>query len=94
MLIGGDGDDTLLGGAGDDVLIGGPGHRHASTAGPATTSSSTALAANSRDARRPPSGRRWLKAHARTVKGKTVLKVDGEKRKLPRAKLGKLIRTV
>ena len=32
----------------------------------------------------------WLKSHARTVKGKTVLKVDGEKRTLPRADLAQL----
>ena len=35
----------------------------------------------------------WLKKHARTVKGKTVLRIDGEKRKLPRAKLGELVRS-
>ena len=39
-------------------------------------------------------GAKWLKAHARTVKGKTVLKVDGKKTKLPRAKLAKLVRAV
>ena len=33
-------------------------------------------------------GTSWLKAHARVVKGKTVLKVDGKKRTLPRADLG------
>ena len=37
-------------------------------------------------------GKDWLKAHARTVKGKTVLKVEGKKRKLPRADLGPLAR--
>ena len=31
--------------------------------------------------------RAGCKAHARIVKGKTVLKVDGEKRTLPRADL-------
>jgi hypothetical protein len=35
----------------------------------------------------------WLTTHARTVKGKTVITVDGEKRKLPRAELGKLVRS-
>jgi hypothetical protein len=39
-------------------------------------------------------GKRWLTNHARTVKGKTVLEVDGEKRKLPRAKLSRLARGV
>ena len=39
-------------------------------------------------------GTAWLKSHARTVKGKTVLVVDGEQRKLPRAKLARLTRVV
>jgi len=39
-------------------------------------------------------GTSWLKSHARTVKGKTVLKVHGKKKKLPRAKLAKLKRAV
>jgi hypothetical protein len=38
-------------------------------------------------------GTRWLKAHARTVKGKTVITRDGQKTKLPRAKLAKLARS-
>ena len=92
MLIGGDGNDTLTGGAGDDVLIGGPG-TDMLDGGPGDDVVIQSLAANA-----VPSasvrGAAWLEAHARTVKGKTVLKVDGEKRKLPRAKLGKLIRTV
>ena len=37
-------------------------------------------------------GERWVKAHARTVKGKTVLIANGERHKLPRAKLAKLTR--
>ena len=39
-------------------------------------------------------GKRWLAAHARTVKGRTVLKVHGEKRRLPRADLVRLARGV
>jgi hypothetical protein len=35
-------------------------------------------------------GTAWVKRHARSVKGKVVLKVDGEKRKLPRAGLAQL----
>jgi hypothetical protein len=31
-----------------------------------------------------------VKRHTRSVKGKVVLKVDGEKHKLPRARLGDL----
>ena len=38
-------------------------------------------------------GEGWLATHARTVKGKTVLVLDGDKRKLPRAELGKLVRS-
>jgi len=39
-------------------------------------------------------GTGWVKAHARTVNGKTVLKVGGKKRKLPHADLGRLARAV
>ena len=92
VLIGGDGNDTLTGGAGDDVLIGGPGTDVLDGA-PGDDVVIQSLAANTvRSAN--VRGAAWLEAHARTVKGKTVLKVDGEKWKLPRAKLGKLIRTV
>ena len=91
VLIGGDGNDTLIGGAGDDVLIGGPGTDMLDGA-PGDDVVIQSLAANVRSA--SVRGAAWLEAHARTVKGKTVLKVDGEKWKLPRAKLGKLIRTV
>ena len=92
VLIGGDGNDTLTGGAGDDVLIGGPGTDVLDGA-PGDDVVIQSLAANTvRSA--SVRGAAWLEAHARTVKGKTVLKVDGEKWKLPRAKLGKLIRTV
>jgi len=92
VIIGGNGDDTLFGGNGDDVIIGGPG---ADTIDGglgdnvvlglvnANTVSSATIAGTS-----------WLKSHARTVKGKTVLKVDGKKKKLPRAKLAKLARAV
>jgi len=40
-------------------------------------------------------GTSWLDAHARTTKkGKTVLKIDGQKRKLPRAKLARIARAL
>jgi Ca2+-binding RTX toxin-like protein len=90
VLIGGDGDDTLLGGSGDDVLIGGPGNDTLDGApgndvvlqglGVNAVTSATAV------------GKHWLKTHARTIKRKTVLNVGGEKRTLPRAKLGQLAR--
>ncbi|MBJ7332640.1 MAG: hypothetical protein JHC95_22285, partial [Solirubrobacteraceae bacterium] len=92
VLLGGSGPDTLLGGNGDDVLLGGPG---ADTAdgGPgdnvvidaAQTSTVTAATV---------AGVKWLNKNARTVRGKTVIKVDGQKRTLPRAKLAKLKRSV
>jgi len=88
VLIGGDGADTLLGGAGDDVIIGGPGNDTINGA-PGDDVVIQALSANPvRSA--TVAGKRWLKAHARTVKGKTVLVVDGEKHKLPRAKLARI----
>ena len=39
-------------------------------------------------------GKKWLKTHARTTDGKTVLKVGGEKRSLPRADLARIARAV
>jgi Ca2+-binding RTX toxin-like protein len=87
VLLGGAGNDTLLGGAGDDVLIGGPGNDTLDGA-PGddvviqlradTVTSATAV------------GAKWLTAHARTIKGKTVLKVDGKQRTLPQADLSQL----
>jgi Ca2+-binding RTX toxin-like protein len=92
VLLGGAGPDTLLGGADDDVLIGGAGldildggtgdNVVLDSAGANRVSSATTADLD------------WLKARARTVKGKLVLKIDGEKRKLPRAKLAKIARTV
>jgi Ca2+-binding RTX toxin-like protein len=90
VLIGGDGNDTLLGGAGDDVLIGGPGNDTIDGA-PGDDVVIQAVGANDVSSAKTV-GKRWLKNHARTVKGKTVLKVDGEKHKLPRADLVKLVR--
>ena len=87
VLLGGAGNDTLLGGAGDDVLIGGPGNDTLDGA-PGddvviqlradTVTSATAV------------GAKWLTTHARTIKGKTVLKVDGKQRTLPQADLSQL----
>ena len=37
-------------------------------------------------------GTKWVKAHASVRKGKTVITVDGEKRKLPRADRARLAR--
>ncbi len=89
VLIGGDGADEILGGAGDDVLIGGlgndtidgaPGDDIVLQAVGANTASSATVA-----------GSAWVKRHTRIVKGKTVLKVDGEKHKLPRADRADLV---
>ena len=91
VLVGGAGDDVLLGGAGDDVLIGGPG-TDTLDGGADDNVVIQAVAADSvRSAR--IAGTDWLKAHARSSKGKTVLKVDGKKRTLPHADLDRLART-
>ena len=92
VLIGGDGDDTLTGGAGDDVLIGGPGNDTIDGA-PGDDVVLGSLSANSVKSAEAV-GKRWLKNHARTVKGKTVLTVGGEKHKLPRADLVRLARAL
>jgi Ca2+-binding RTX toxin-like protein len=90
VLIGGAGDDTLLGNAGDDVLIGGPGN-DTIDGGPGDNVVLDGLAAN-RVTAASAVGKRWVTRHARTVKGKVVLKVGGEKHRLPRAKLAQLTR--
>jgi Ca2+-binding RTX toxin-like protein len=92
VLLGGAGNDTLLGGAGDDVLIGGPGN-DTIDGGPGDNVVLDSFAANAVTAATAV-GKKWLTTHARTVKGKTVLRVDGKKRKLPRADLVRLARHV
>ncbi len=90
ILIGGAGNDTLLGGAGDDILIGGPGN---DTIDGELGDDVVVDAPNARVAKSAAVvGERWLKAHARTVKGKTVLTVEGNSRTLPKASLAKLVR--
>ena len=92
VLLGGAGDDTLLGGAGDDVLIGGPGNDTIDGA-PGDDVVIDSLAANAVSSAKSV-GTKWVKKHtARSVKGKSVLKVGGEKRKLPRADLVRIART-
>jgi Ca2+-binding RTX toxin-like protein len=88
VLIGGNGNDTLHGDEGDDVLIGGPGSDtlDGGAGDDVVLDSFTGNEVSSADA----VGASWLAAHARTVKGKTVLRLDGERRKLPRATLAKL----
>jgi len=90
VLIGGAGDDTLLGAAGDDVLIGGPGSDtiDGGLGDNVVLDSLTANTVTSADA----VGTQWLAAHARSVKGKTVLQVGGEKRTLPHAQLVRIHR--
>ena len=92
VLLGGAGNDTLLGGAGDDVLIGGPGTDtlDGGAGDNVTIDSLTANTVTSATA----VGKDWLAAHARKVNGKTVLNVDGQKRKLPRADLGRIARAL
>jgi Ca2+-binding RTX toxin-like protein len=88
VLIGGDGPDTLIGGPGDDVLIGGPGNDTINGA-PGDDVVLDSLAANTVSSA-SVAGERWLESHARTAKGKTVLVVDGERHRLPRADLAQL----
>ena len=92
ILIGGDGNDVLLGAAGDDVLIGGPGNDTAD-GGVGDNVVIQSLGANTVK-RAEVAGKQWLTTHARTVKGKTVLEVDGKKRTLPRATIKQLARVV
>jgi len=92
VLLGGDGNDTLLGGAGDDVLLGGPGTDTIDGA-PGDDIVIQGIAAETVTSAKAV-GTSWLKTNARVVKGKAVLKVDGKKRKLPRADLGTLARAV
>jgi Ca2+-binding RTX toxin-like protein len=81
VLLGGAGDDVLIGGPGNDTLDGGAGDNVVLNALGANAVKSATVA-----------GKQWLKAHARTVDGKTVLAVGGEKRTLPRASLVQLTR--
>ena len=92
VLIGGAGDDTLLGGDGDDVLLGGAGADIID--GGAGDNVVLDSAGVNRVTAATTVGTAWLKAHARTVKGRMVLSVDGEKHTLPRAKLTKIAKTV
>jgi Ca2+-binding RTX toxin-like protein len=92
VLLGGAGNDTLLGGAGDDVLIGGLGI-DTIDGGPGDNVVLDSLSANTVTSATPV-GKKWLTRHARTMKGTTVLKLDGKKRKLPRADLVRLARHV
>jgi Ca2+-binding RTX toxin-like protein len=92
VLIGGAGDDVLLGGPGDDVLLGGPGNDTLDggdgsnviiqSVGADTVASATTA------------GKEWLASQVRIVNGKTVIKVGGKDRTLPRADLSQLIRDV
>lgn len=92
ILLGGSGNDTLLGGNGDDVLLGGPGLDTLDGGAGGNVvidglQSSTVSSAK-------VAGVTWLNKNARIVRGRTVIKVDGVKRTLPRAKLAKLKRAV
>jgi Ca2+-binding RTX toxin-like protein len=93
VLIGGAGNDTLLGGAGDDVIIGGPG-TDTIDGGAGGNVVLEAAGVNSTVTSATRVGTKWLKKHARVVKGKTVLKVGGAKRKLPRADLVRIARAL
>jgi Ca2+-binding RTX toxin-like protein len=90
VLLGGAGNDTLLGGDGDDVLIGGPGNDVLD--GQDGGNVVIQLVADNSIKSAKVVGARWKKHHTRKTKaGKTVVKFDGERYKLPRAKLKKLV---
>ena len=88
VLLGGAGDDTLLGGPGDDVLIGGAGTDTLDGA-PGSDVVIQVASANTVSSARIV-GRGWVRNHASIVKGKTVLKIGGDKHTLPRADLADL----
>jgi Ca2+-binding RTX toxin-like protein len=90
ILLGGNGNDVLLGGDGDDVLIGGPGND--TTDGGAGDNVVLNLLGTNKVKSATIVSKQWVKSHARTVNGKTVLSVDGKKRTLPRASLVQLTR--
>src|SRR3954452_1064232 len=81
VLLGGAGNDTLLGGAGDDVLLGGPG-QDILDGGPGDNVLIQSFGAD-RGTAATVVGKDWLSIHARTIKGKTVLRIDGKQRVLP-----------
>ena len=85
VILGGAGDDTLLGGEGDDVILGGDGLDTIDGGGGSNVviqavSSDTVISATK-------VGSAWVKRHALKIKGKTVLKSDGQRIVLPRAQL-------
>ena len=90
ILLGGEGDDILLGGEGDDVLLGGGG-LDTIDGGPGENVVIQGLVADPVTSATVV-GKEWLTTHGSTDGGKTVLEIDGKKRKLPRADLSKLIR--
>jgi Ca2+-binding RTX toxin-like protein len=74
---------VLIGGPGNDTIDGGPGDNVVIQSLGADSVKAAAAA-----------GKHWLKAHARTAQGKTVLDVGGNERTLPRADLVELARGV
>src|SRR5215207_9347897 len=87
---GGDGDDVILGGAGNDTLLGDAGDDDTIDGGDG--GNVVIQLVGDRVSSATPVGTAWLERHARTVRGKTVLDVGGEKRTLPRADLSRLAR--
>jgi Ca2+-binding RTX toxin-like protein len=92
VLLGGGGDDTILGGAGDDVLIGGPGS-DTIDGGPGSNIVIDSFRGNTVTSA-AFAGTDWLKAHIRTVNGKTALVLGGRVRTLPHVDLRQLTRDV
>lgn len=74
--------NASVGGLGADIIDGGGGGDDVEIQGVGADTVTSATAA----------GKEWLRVHARTVDGKTVLDVGGRQRTLPRADLGRLSR--
>jgi Ca2+-binding RTX toxin-like protein len=85
VLLGGDGDDMLLGGDGDDVLIGGPGNDTIDGAPGDDVVIQTVVRDEVTSA--TTVGKRWVRRHVHSVRGRTVVKYHGKKQRVPRAHL-------
>jgi Ca2+-binding RTX toxin-like protein len=85
VVIGGAGDDVLTGGGGDDVLLGGPGNDTIDGAPGDDVVIQTVVRDEVTSA--TTVGKRWVRRHVHSVRGRTVVKYHGKKQRVPRAHL-------